>query len=189
MPPKAKFTKEEVARAALGIWRERGKSALTARELGAKLGASARPIFTLFAGMDEVIAAAERAARDVYNAYVSEGLREQIAFRGVGRAYIRFAREEASLFRILFMERHCEDIKEILPVIDENYGAILQSIISAYGVSGSAAEKLYRHLWVYSHGIASLIATGSCELSEEETDKMLTDVFVALLIKTKGEEK
>ena len=40
--------------AGLAIVREEGLSGLTARALGARLGSSARPVFTVFAGMEEV---------------------------------------------------------------------------------------------------------------------------------------
>lgn len=46
MPPKQKFTKEEVVNAALEITRRDGINALTARRLGAELDSSSRPIFT-----------------------------------------------------------------------------------------------------------------------------------------------
>ena len=48
MPPKAKFTKEEIAEQALNIIKEEGAAALTARSLGERLGTSSRPIFTAF---------------------------------------------------------------------------------------------------------------------------------------------
>ena len=54
MPPKAKFTKEEIIAAALKITREQGIGAVTARELGARLGSSARPVFTVFSSMEEL---------------------------------------------------------------------------------------------------------------------------------------
>ena len=43
MPPKAKFTKNEIINAGLEIVRRDGFEALTARALGAELGSSARP--------------------------------------------------------------------------------------------------------------------------------------------------
>ena len=52
MPPKPKFTREEIASAAFAMIKEGGVSALTARDLGARMGTSARPIFTLFKNMD-----------------------------------------------------------------------------------------------------------------------------------------
>ena len=49
MPPKPKFTKEEIVAAALELVSANGIEALTARELSAYLGSSARPIFTVLA--------------------------------------------------------------------------------------------------------------------------------------------
>lgn len=181
MPPKAKFTKEEVISAALAIVREKGKDGLTARELGAKLSSSARPIFTLFSGMDEVMQETERAAREVYNGYVREGLKAEKPFKGVGTAYIRFAAEEPQLFRILYMSEVNSPITSILPEIDENYPAILKSITDTYPLSHENAEKLYEHLWVYSHGIATMCACSSCAFTKEDISRMLTEVCSSLI--------
>ena len=54
MAPKNKFTKEEIVGAAKELVREKGLSALTARELAKRLGSSPRPIFTAFRSMKEV---------------------------------------------------------------------------------------------------------------------------------------
>ena len=54
MPPKAKFTKEQIISKGLDIVREEGMDNLTARALGNRLGSSACPIFTVFENMEEV---------------------------------------------------------------------------------------------------------------------------------------
>lgn len=54
MPPKPRFTREEIVAAALDIVSRQGIEALTARELGEVLGSSARPIFTVFRSMEEL---------------------------------------------------------------------------------------------------------------------------------------
>ena len=54
MPPKAKFSKEEIVASAVEIVRTHGSDALTARALGQALGSSPRPIFTVFQSMEEV---------------------------------------------------------------------------------------------------------------------------------------
>ena len=54
MPPKPKFERREIVEAALDLVSRRGPEALTARNLGERLGSSARPIFTVFQGMDEL---------------------------------------------------------------------------------------------------------------------------------------
>lgn len=71
MPPKPKFSKEEIIDAALDIVSRDGVAALTARELGEKLGCSSSPIFTVFKSMDEVMQAIRIEAMHRYDKYVS----------------------------------------------------------------------------------------------------------------------
>lgn len=189
MPPKAKFTREEIITAALSIIRENGVDALTARELGARLGSSARPVFTVFEGMQEVLYEAIKEAKAIYRSYVERGLLEVPAFKGVGMEYIRFAREEAKLFQLLFMTEK-EDVPEfisVLPTIEDSFEEILGSVRNSYQLNEEDALKLYQHLWIYTHGIATLCATKVCTFSAEEISEMLTEVCTSILkeIKTR----
>lgn len=187
MPPKSKYTRDEIILAAIQLVREQGIEAVTARELGARLGSSARPIFTVFQNMEEVKEELIKKAKSLYKEYVTEGLKEELAFRGVGSAYIRFACEEPKLFQLLFMneQENGADLEHILPVLDENYEAILQSVQQPYGVEEEMARRLYQHLWIYTHGIATLCATQVCRFSGEEIQTMMTEIFKSLLEKVK----
>lgn len=187
MPPKAKFTKEQITEAALEIIREEGMENLTARALGNKLGSSACPIFTVFANMEEVQQSVIKAIKALYKKYIEKGLSETHAFKGVGTQYVLFAIKEPKLFQILFMseQTYVPNLEGVLPLIDESYDKILLSITAEYGVDRKAAEKLYRHLWIYTHGIAALCATKMCLFTGEEISKMITEVFVSLLSKLK----
>lgn len=191
MPPKAKFSREEIINAALEIVRREGIKALTARELGAKLGSSARPVFTVFENMEEVQKETVAAARALYDNYVAQGLTKTPAFKGVGTAYIRFAQSEPKLFQLLFMSETPKDtnLSGVLAVIDGNYRKILSSVEESYGLAETEAEKLYRHLWIYTHGIATLCATKVCSFGGEEIGNMLTEVCSGVLQKIKSGEK
>lgn len=183
MPPKAKFTKEEIIKAALEIVRSEGFSALTARALGAKLSSSARPIFTVFRSMEEVQQAVVDEAKSLYKEYIQRGLSDTPAFKGVGTQYILFSVNEPKLFQLLFMKEHNDvpELSAVLPIIDENYDEILSSVKDGYGLTRETAEKLYRHLWIYTHGIAALCATKMCRFTGEEISSMMTEVFIGLL--------
>ncbi|MCH5255170.1 MAG: TetR/AcrR family transcriptional regulator [Lachnospiraceae bacterium] len=191
MPPKAKFTKDEILDMAFYITKEYGIDAVTARELGARLGSSARPIFTIFESMDEVKESVIIKSKELYGQYVEEGLKSQLAFKGVGIAYIRFAIEQPKLFQLLFMRPTQEptDVSMILPVIDDNYEKILQSVQEPYCLERKAAERLYQHLWTYTHGIATMFATGLCSYTMEQLEERLTDVFKGLLFVEKGRDR
>ncbi|MDE6585754.1 MAG: WHG domain-containing protein, partial [Clostridia bacterium] len=178
MPPKAKFTKQEIICAAVNIVEREGLDNLTARALGDELGSSARPIFTVFNSMDEVITEVYAQANAVYGSYVEKGLGEDIAFRGVGKAYIGFAADRPRLFQLLFMKERSdvpEDVS-ILMGIEEHYADILKSIEQGYGLDEKTAKELYFHMWVYSHGIAVLIATKVCAFNSEQTTLMISEV-------------
>lgn len=188
MPPRAKFTREQITQAALEIVRTENLESLTARALGKKLGSSACPVFTVFENMEEVQQAVLEEVKAVYRGYVERGLSENPAFKGVGTQYILFAIKEPKLFQILFMSEQTEhpDIDNVLPIIEESYDKILASITAEYGIEGKDAERLYKHLWIYTHGIASLCATKMCRFTGEEISGMITEVFSSLLKKMKG---
>lgn len=188
MPPKAKFTKEQIVNAALDLIRERGTAELTARALGKKLGSSACPIFTVFENMEEVWRETVKAAKAVYTEYVERGLREELAFRGVGMQYLAFALQEPKLFQLLFMGEQPQkpSANNVLPIIEEHYEKILQSVQDNYGLRREDAEKLYRHLWIYTHGIAALSATKTCLFTPQEIGTMMTELLMSVLKEIKG---
>ena len=180
MPPKAKFTKEEITEAALNIVQTNGFEALTARELGTRLGSSARPIFTVFKNMGEV---QQAVIKSVYKEYVNKGLKEEHPFKGVGTQYILFSVNEPKLFQLLFMTEQSQkpDLSGVLPLIEESYEEILLSLQDEYEINEHLAEKLYHHLWIYTHGIATLCATKMCCFTGVEISSMITEVFMSLL--------
>lgn len=183
MPPKAKFSRDEIIEAALSIVKTDGFEALTARAVGTKLGSSARPIFTVFPNMEEVQQSVIGAAKALYRGYVKKGLEDINAFKGVGTQYILFAINEPKLFQLLFMMERKEvpRLSGVLPLIEDSYEQILFSIQNAYKFDTASAERLYHHLWIYTHGIATLCATGMCRFTGEEISAMLTEVCTSLL--------
>ncbi len=190
MPPKCKFTRDEIIAAALDIARKDGLYAVTARSLGEKLGSSSKPIFSIFENMEEVLEATLLAARAVYNEYIEQALSDEKPFKAVGLKYIEFAIREPMLFQLLFMKEQTQKRSAlgILPMIDDNYEEILETVKTEYGLDDKNAGSLYKQLWIYTHGIASLIATGVCSFKPQEIGEMVSQVFISLLkyIKTQG---
>lgn len=98
MPPKVRFTREEIIRAALDITRESGPEALTARSLAARLDCSAKPIFGLFRSMDEVQQEVLKAGYQFYGEAIARAMEsgEYPPYKASGMAYIDFARREST---------------------------------------------------------------------------------------------
>lgn len=182
MPPKAKFTREQIIDGAFGIVREAGMDALTARSLAKRLGTSTAPIFTVFESLEAVQNEVIRRAKELYAEYLQAGLRQTPPFKGAGLQFIRFAREEPELFRLLCMTGNgAQELTHFLPEHDDNAPAVLDAVMRGHGLNEEKARKLYNHLSVYTYGIAVLFAQKCCMFSMEDIDRMLTEVFTALI--------
>ena len=177
MAPKTKFTRAEMTVAALQIVRERGVSALTARSVAEVLRVSTQPVFTCFHSMEELRREVLSAAREIYDGYIQEGLSAEIPFYGVGMAYIRFSKEERELFRLLFMRDRSgeiigENLEEIRPLLD--------LIRKNTGLSEREAYLFHLEMWIYVHGIATMLATSYLEWDAEFISNTLTDSYQGL---------
>ena len=179
MAPKYKFTREEIVQAALSIIREKGGDGLTARALASELNCSAKPIFGLFSGMEEVHRAACAAAQDLFGRFMSEDMAKGMypPYKASGMAYIRFAREERELFKLLFMrDRSGESAEEGHSELDP----IIEIIRENLGLSKDEAFKFHLEMWIFTHGIATMIATGYLNWEEKAVSDGLSDVYQGL---------
>lgn len=183
MPPKPKFTREEIVEAALKIAADRGLRALTSRELGAELGSSARPIFTVFNSMDEVLAEVRKAALARFEAYAKKAEEYSPVVKQIGLQMIMFAAEQPKLYRLLFMTEKPE--AETFDDVFRNLGDVavrcVEAIQSEYGLNEQDAMLLFRDIWIYTYGVGALIASGMCCFSQDEVQDMLSNEFVAML--------
>lgn len=183
MPPKPKFTREEIVEAALKIAADRGLKALTSRALGAELGSSARPIFTVFRNMDEVFMAVREAALERFDEYAKKAEAYTPVFKQIGLQMILFAIEQPKLYRLLYMSEKPE-AKVFDDVFNHLGGAAVlcvEAIEKDYGLSYDDAMLFFKHIWIYTYGIGALIATGVCSFTEQEIQDMLSREFVAML--------
>lgn len=179
MPPKVKVTKEDIIRAAVEIVRREGHQALNARTVAAALNCSTQPVFSNFSGMDALrMAVVERA-----DAMCQEYIDREIAsgryppYKASGMAYIRFAKEEKELFRLLYMrDRKGENVPQEEELNDQMANLVHQFT----GLSGEDVKLFHLEMWAYVHGIASMYATGFLDLEWELVSKMITDVFQGL---------
>lgn len=188
MPPKPKFTKEEIIAAALDLVSEKGMEALTSRELGVRLGSSARPIFTVFSSMEEVQEAVRDAALKRFEAYAEKALHYTPAFKQLGMQMIMFAMEEPKLYQLIFMSENkwaCsfDDIFEQLGVLAVTCVDLLQQ---EYGLTQQDAKLLFQHVWIHTFGIGALCAAKVCDFTESEINEMLGQDFMAMLFYAKS---
>ena len=105
MPPKTKITKQDIIEKALDLLREGGEGAINARSIASALGCSTQPIFSNFSSMEELEESVLLAAYECYLGFLRREAEsgKYPAYKSFGMAYIRFAKEERELFKLLFM--------------------------------------------------------------------------------------
>ena len=192
MPPKCRFTREEIIQAALDLTAEKGVGALTARSLAQRLGSSAKPIFGLFANMEEVQQEVVKAANLRYQEYLRQDMSagRYPLYKASGMAYIRFAREQKELFKLLFMRDRTHEEK----AAGDELEALLGLIQKNMGLSRDDAYRFHLEMWIYVHGIATMIATAYLEWDMDFISAALTDAYQGLRLRflpkeTEGERK
>ena len=158
MPPKPKFTKEEIVQTALEIVSQKGVDALTAKELGDALGSSARPIFTVFSSMKEV-----------------------------GMQMVLFGAREPKLYQLLFMQenRTAVSFDDIFGELGPTAETCIGLIQETYDMCETEARLLFENVWIYTFGVGTLCATRKCRFSEEALGQMLSTEFQAMMLLVK----
>ena len=153
MPPKFKFTKEEILEAAFTIVRFKGWAGLTTRALAEQLGASARPIYSFFKAMKDMEEEIVKKAVDLlYDYMVRKRTGDQWHDHGIG--YVMFAREEKHLFRCMNDENHIIFFKKYGDVIWNTLTSSLDDYPPFKGLSEEEILKVQVTRWLLAHGLA-----------------------------------
>ncbi len=180
MAPKNKFTREEMVEAAVRVVRAKGINALTAKALASELGVSTQPVFTCFHTIEEAKREVCSAAERVYDSYLTAGLSMSIPFLGVGMQYIRFAKEEPELYRLLFLTAHTSGSSSAMAALRRSQDLVRESLKRTYNIDAQAADRYFRDMWLVVHSLATLIVNGECSYSDQEIGDILTGFSVSI---------
>lgn len=179
MPPKVKITKEDIINIAVGIVREQGAEALNARTIATILGCSTQPVFSNFASMDELRLSVVEKADELCGEYIKREIESKRFpdYKASGMAYIRFAREEKELFKLLYMRDRTGEVVSKESEIDKEMENMVHNNT---GLDSTNAKLFHLEMWAYVHGIATMFATGFLDLDWELVSRMLTDSYQGL---------
>ena len=184
MPPKPKFTREEVASVAFAMIKEGGVSALTARDLGARMGTSARPIFTLFKNMEDVKQEARALAVKEFMEYISDYREYSPAFKRIGMMIVSYGIHEPELFKLLFLQEHPRGMSfgESLKDLNGMDETCIKLVMEDYQLTEQEGRLLFEQMWTQALGLGTMCAMGVCDLTEEEIGRRQGIMFASLMM-------
>ena len=179
MAPKVKISKEDIINAAVDIVRKNGAQAINARTIASALECSTQPVFSNFATMEELRLAVVERADALCQAYIQKEIESGAfpTYKASGMAYIRFAKEEKELFKLLYMR---DRTGESVPQGSEMTGEMEDIVHENTGLDGTDAQLFHLEMWAYVHGIATMFATNFFNLDWDLVSKMLTDSYQGL---------
>lgn len=175
------LTNEQVVEKAKDIIAKTGWESLNARGLAKELNISTKPLYRMFKGMDEIKSLVYNDIYKFYDDFVTSRIDKEKALITLCVAYIEFAQEHKNLFKTLFLSNNLS-WKSIDSVLDEkwNQSAII-NLVNKHGFSFESAKIFFMHIWLYSNGLATLLATNDIHLDSNDIIKRIVTVYKDLI--------
>lgn len=181
MPALRKINKEDIVNASVEIIRKEGLKNLNARKVAKQLGCSTQPIFYIYSNMDEMKNDALIEISKIFDTAMLKSNYDKPAYKDIGKNYIKFAKDEPILFKLLF---NSEINEEALCFIDLSGSSerIHKTISNQTGLSREEAKRFHLKMWLYVNGIANLVANNTCNFTDDEIDSLLGEQYISMLL-------
>ena len=184
MARKTTISKEVILEAALKMLIRDGYASVNVKTLASEIGCSTQPIVWHFENMGGL----RQALSDYAMAYAAKQSASSYenkleSFEFIGRSYVKMALNEPNLFKFLYLggnplgkPYNLKDIgssknKEMIAMIAEQTGLNEEQVI-----------RFVRNTIIYSHGIATMLATGVLKGTEKEMMEMINNAADAFIL-------
>ena len=185
MARKVKISKDIILEAALDMLIRDGYSSININTLAKEIGCSTQPLVWHFDNMEGLrTALAEYAIAYAKKKVSPIAVNAVEAFEQTGRAYVKMAVDEPNLFRFLYLGERIEEKSNNFEAIIANKNNVeqIRKIAGYLGISEEKAGRYLQNTIIYTHGVATLVATGVISASEEEMMSMINRAAEGFLI-------
>ena len=162
MPPKQRFSSQDIIEAAYRIVRRQGWKGFSARTIANELKSSTRPIYDYFNSMENIEAEVVKKALAHFVEFIN---RERTGDKWLDQAlgYVLFASEEKHLFRCINDEKHTNFQKQFAQTHWRELGEELSEDERFQDIPSDIKHKIRVARWIWVHGLAYLISNGWIE--------------------------
>lgn len=171
MGRKTQVSKDVILQAALEMLIRDGYSAINIKTLSKEIGCSTQPLVWHFENMDGL----RKALANYALIYANEKMRPSAngainAFEQLGRAYIKMALYEPNLFQFVFLNGSgCYPTGNANMLIeDKDHAELIKIIAKEFQIPEQNAGQYVQNSVIYTHGLATFVATGIMNISEKE---------------------
>ncbi len=173
MARKIKYSKEDILKKSVDFIKENGYSKLTARELAKYIGCSTQPIFKNYNNFELYKLDLKKELVKDYTSFILKYIDKNDYLYTISYAYALYAKNEPNIFFSLFMAdlAGSRTVREVLDT--ERNKETINAMITQYNISLEDAEKVYRDVRFYTHGMATQLCVKSIKLSEDEIKDLI----------------
>ena len=183
MPTKIKISKEMILDAAFQIVRKHGIEKLSNRELANKLKCSIRPIYYQFENVEEMQKELYKKIEHYFYKFLLDNMVEGIPkYKQIGINYIKFAKKEKKLFQTLFMSEMGLTPDAFVLKGGKDYEEIAKLVKISTNLNEDDIKDFHTKMWIFCHGIATLVACGTVKLTDNQVQELLSYEFQALML-------
>ncbi|MCR4806422.1 MAG: TetR family transcriptional regulator [Lachnospiraceae bacterium] len=177
MARKESITRQMIIDGAFELLKSDGVEAVTARKLAAHIGCSTQPIFRVYTNMDELLSELFEKARKYYEDFCNSNKNTyDTPFVSLGINYIRFAKQEQNIFRLLFLSGNKSHT--LYELINGNENAfVMKEIKKIPNLNMDNVELIFTKVFIFMHGMAGMTITGEFDLTDKEAEDMLKDAI------------
>ncbi|MDW7650276.1 MAG: TetR/AcrR family transcriptional regulator [Bacillota bacterium] len=173
MPPKKKFSREQIIAVSFEIARTEGIGSITIRKVAEKLKSSIAPIYVNFKNVDELIQAVIKKTFAISQQILDQQCSGN-AFEDIGLASLQFAREYPVLFRDLVINQN-----DYLENYDQDMGPVLiEQMKDDPDLEGFTEEELLTILLkmrIFQTGLSVMVSNGLLGEKEENAAELLRE--------------
>ena len=184
MARKATISREVILEAALKMLIRDGYASVNVKTLAAEIGCSTQPIVWHFENMEGLrLALSEYAMEYAAKKAASNYENKLERFEFLGRSYVKMALKEPNLFKFLYLgESPMGKPYNLKDVGRAKNKAMITMIAEQTGLNEEQVIRFVRNTIIYSHGIATMIATGVLKGTEKEMMEMINNAADAFII-------
>ena len=183
MPTKIKISKDMILDAAFEIVRKDGMEKLSNRELANKLKCSIRPIYYQFENVEQMQKELYMKIEQYFYKFLLDNMIEGIPqYKQVGINYIKFAKKEKKLFQTLFMSDTGLSPDAFVSKAGKDYKEIEKIVRVSTNLKDDDIKDFHTKMWIFCHGIATLVANGTVKLKDNQIQELLSYEFQALML-------
>jgi len=178
MPPIKKYSREDIIEVGYNLAKNEGLNSINARRIAQELGCSVQPIFHNFKNMEEVI---DEVYKAIYRKYQSYMLADKEGnYKQMGLSYIKFAKDYPEFFKIIFMQKTTLKVEKFI-LTDSAGDMVIRAGQKLTGLDYEEQKKFHVKVWIFTHGIACLVATKTVNFEDDEIEELLTTTVMEML--------